>query len=144
MKYETNKYRFDFQQFITIRSFGDIIYNCKINKKEAEKKQNNLFENIVNFNNKSRPKFKKDREEKQNTLDSINALCEGRELILNAFRSGISPMKDKPEKGLKILTPKQMLQRLSIALAQVKAGNTSENVLNKIRKTIYFCIEQKK
>ena len=33
-------------------------------------------------------------------------------------------------KGLKILTPKQMLQRLSIALAQVKAGNNSENLLN--------------
>ena len=29
--------------------------------------------------------------------------------------------------GLKILTPKQMLQRIPIALAQVKAGNTSEN-----------------
>ena len=29
--------------------------------------------------------------------------------------------------GLKILTPKQMLQRFPIALAQVKAGNTSEN-----------------
>ena len=35
--------------------------------------------------------------------------------------------------GLKILTPKQMLQRLPIALAQVKAGNNSENLLNKIR-----------
>ena len=31
---------------------------------------------------------------------------------------------------LKILTPKQMFQRLPIALAQVKAGNISENVLN--------------
>ena len=30
-----------------------------------------------------------------------------------------------------------MLQRLPIALAQVKAGNTSENVLNKIRQVIY-------
>ena len=30
-------------------------------------------------------------------------------------------------KGLKILTRKQMLQRLLIALAQVEAGNTSEN-----------------
>ena len=30
-----------------------------------------------------------------------------------------------------------MLQRLPIALAQVKAGNTSENVLNKIRQIIY-------
>ena len=36
-------------------------------------------------------------------------------------------------KGLKILTPKQMLQRLPIALAQVKARNNSENLLNEIR-----------
>ena len=35
--------------------------------------------------------------------------------------------------NLEILNPKQMLQRLPIGLAQVKAGNTSENVLNKIR-----------
>ena len=34
-------------------------------------------------------------------------------------------------KGLKILTPKQMLQRLPIALAQVKAGNNSESLLNR-------------
>ena len=36
-------------------------------------------------------------------------------------------------KQLKILTLKQMLQILPIALAQVKAGNTSENLLNEIR-----------
>ena len=34
--------------------------------------------------------------------------------------------------GLKILTPKQMLQRLPVALAQVKAGNISENLLNQV------------
>ena len=34
------------------------------------------------------------------------------------------------EKGLKILTPKQMLQKLPIALAQVKTDNTTENLLN--------------
>ena len=49
-----------------------------------------------------------------------------------------NPQKDN---GIKILTPKQMLQRLSIALvqvkAQVKAINTSENVLNKIRQIVY-------
>ena len=39
--------------------------------------------------------------------------------------------------GLKILTPKQMLQRLPIALAQVKAGNNSESLLNEIRQTVY-------
>ena len=40
--------------------------------------------------------------------------------------------------GLKILTPEQMLQRLPIALAQVKAGNNSENLLNEIRQIIYL------
>ena len=39
--------------------------------------------------------------------------------------------------GLKILTPKQMVQRLPIALAQVKAGNNSESLLNEIRQIVY-------
>ena len=38
--------------------------------------------------------------------------------------------------NLKILTPKKILQRLPIAFAQVKAGNTSENVLNEIKQII--------
>ena len=46
-------------------------------------------------------------------------------------------------KGLKILTPKQMLQRLPIALAQVKAGNNSENLLNEIRQIIYSLYQSK-
>ena len=45
--------------------------------------------------------------------------------------------------GLKILTPKQMLQRLPIALAQVKAGNNSENLLNEIRQIIYSLHQSK-
>ena len=40
-------------------------------------------------------------------------------------------------KHIKILTIKQILQRLPIALAQVKAGNTSENLQNEIRQIIY-------
>ena len=52
--------------------------------------------------------------------------------------------KAKYGRGFKILTPKQMLQRLPMALAQVKAGYTSENVLNEIRQIIYFFIEQNK
>ena len=45
--------------------------------------------------------------------------------------------------GPKILTPKQMLQRLPIALAEVKAGNNSENLLNEIRKIIYSLYQSK-
>ena len=36
-----------------------------------------------------------------------------------------------------MLTPKQMFQRLPIALAQVKAGNYSERLLNEIRQIVY-------
>ena len=46
-------------------------------------------------------------------------------------------------KGLKILTPKQMLQRLPISLAQVKAGNNSESLFNKIRKIVYSLYQSK-
>ena len=45
--------------------------------------------------------------------------------------------KAKYGEGLKILTPKEILQRLPIALAQAKAGDTSENFLNEIRQIIY-------
>ena len=38
---------------------------------------------------------------------------------------------------LKILAPEQMLQRLPLALAQVKAGKASNNVLNEIRQIIH-------
>ena len=46
--------------------------------------------------------------------------------------------------GLKILTPKQLLQILPIALAQVKAGNNSENLLNEIRQIVYSLHQSKK
>ena len=46
-------------------------------------------------------------------------------------------------KGLKILTPKQMLQRLPIALAQGKAGNNSQNLLNEIRQIVYSLYQSK-
>ena len=52
--------------------------------------------------------------------------------------------KGKYREGMKILSPKQKLQKLPIVLAQVKAGNTSENLLNKIGQIIYFFIEKKK
>ena len=46
-------------------------------------------------------------------------------------------------KGLKIPTPKQMLQRLPTALAQVKAGNNSKNLLNEIRQIVYSLYQSK-
>ena len=54
--------------------------------------------------------------------------------------SGYKAKLNEIEQGrtrLKILTPKQMLQRLPIALAQVKASNNSEHLLNEIRQIVY-------
>ena len=51
--------------------------------------------------------------------------------------------KTKQETGLNILTSKQMVQRLPIALEQVKAGNNSENLLNEIRQIVYSLYQSK-
>ena len=54
------------------------------------------------------------------------------------------PLKSRlKEQELKILTPKQMVQRLPIALAQVKAGNNSESLLNEIRQIVYSLYQSK-
>ena len=45
--------------------------------------------------------------------------------------------KEQEGTGLKILTPNQMLKRLPIALAQIKAGNNSESLLNEIKQIVY-------
>ena len=45
--------------------------------------------------------------------------------------------------GLKILTPYQMLSRLPITLAQLKAGNNSEKLKKEIKQLLYFCTHQK-
>ena len=49
----------------------------------------------------------------------------------------------KQETGLKILAPKRMLQRIPIALAQIKAGNNSESLLNEIRQIVYSLYQSK-
>ena len=52
--------------------------------------------------------------------------------MLDDYSRIVSEAKYRPKDGqdLKILTPKQMLQKLPTAFAQVKSGNTSENLLN--------------
>ena len=93
-----------------------------------------------------------------NFLKNLGFLFNEKEKVLNAFKGNIFPMKimgdDAREKtsstpskilkrittqgtGIKLRTHKQMLQSLPIALAQVKIGNASKNLLNKTRPTIY-------
>ena len=73
-----------------------------------------------------------------------------REIVLNGFKSKIFLTKstgtgilNTDNSKLKILTSKQMLQRLPIALAQVKAGNNSENLLNGTTQIVYSLYRSK-
>ena len=45
--------------------------------------------------------------------------------------------------GIKILTPNQMLSRLPITLAQLKAGNNSEKLKNEIKQLLYSLYRSK-
>ena len=81
-------------------------------------------------------------EEQKSVLQNIKLLYKSQEdvtRLFNDYSSIVSEAipEEKYGQGLKILTTQQMLQRLLIALAQVKAGNTSGNLLNEIKQIIY-------
>ena len=68
------------------------------------------------------------------------------QICLNELESEESAAEriNQPGKGLKILTPNQMLSRLLITLAQLKAGNNSEKLKNEIRQLLYSLYRSKK
>ena len=85
-------------------------------------------------------------------INNIEKCYSSREEIVNSFRDYIEMLSDakydakKDEtkgKGLKILTHKQMLQRLPIDLTRVKTGNNSESLLNEIRQILYSLYQSK-
>ena len=83
------------------------------------------------------------------TLANINVLFNARNNAINfignfgAMILEVKTLAKQEGTGLKILTSKQMLQRLPIALAQIKAGNNSESLLNKIRQIVYYLYQSK-
>ena len=94
---------------------------------------------------------KKTTEQKE-VINNLEKFYNSREEVINFFRDYIEMLSDvnydarqnKTEgTGLKILTPKQMLQRLPIVLAQVKASNNSESLLNEIRQIVYSLYQSK-
>ena len=90
--------------------------------------------------------------EQRGTISNLEKFYKSREEVINFLRDYIEMLSDanydarknKTEgKGLKILTPKQMLQRLPIALARLKAGNNSKSLLNEIRQIVYSLCQSK-
>ena len=118
----------------------------KISMGKAMEQQHNFYKylNLIRIGKKY--------DNQKRTLANINKFYNARDnaiqfihdygrMILEAKEQAL---KEKFGKGLKILTPNQMLKRLPIALAQIKAGNNSESLLNESDRLFILCIDQKK
>ena len=116
----------------------------EISMKKAIEQQHMSFKylNIIRIGNKI--------DNQKRTLANINMFFNARDnaikfiqdyggMILEAKKQA----KEQEGTGLKILTPNQMLKRLPIALAQVKAGNNSESLLNEIRQIVFSLYRSK-
>ena len=118
-----------FYEYKDSKELFNAIKNNQIKFSEVKNKQNEFLNKLSNI------KIGKKTIEQKETINNLEKFYSSREEVINFFREYIEMLSDanynakqnKTEgKGLKILTPKQMLQRLPIALAQVKAGNNSE------------------
>ena len=111
----------------------------EISMEKAMEQQYNFrkYLNLIRIGNKN--------DNQKRTLANINLFYNARDnaiqfihdygrMILEAREQALI---EQYGKGLKILTPNQMLKRLPIALAQVKAGNNSESLLNEIGQIVY-------
>ena len=144
-----------------------MIYRCKGNTADVKFDE---FDNAFNIINKIQngeirladvknnlEKFKsylgeiekgKKSKDQKNTLYNINMLYKARNKAIKFYDDYslmMSEAKTKATKetGLKILAPKQTLQRLPIALAQVKDGNNLGSLLNEITQIVYSLYQSK-
>ena len=135
-----------FSEYKDSNELFNAIKNNQIKFSEVKNKQNNFLKKL------NEVKIGKKTIKQKETINVLEKFYKSREEVINFFRDYIEMLSDanynarKNEtkgKGLKILTPKQMLQRLPKALAQVKAGNNSESLLNEIRQIVYSLYQSK-
>ena len=116
----------------------------KTSLEEAKEKQKDYY----NYLNTIR-KINKSANQKR-TLANINIFINARDNTIKFIEDYSSMIlkakklaKEQEGTGLQILTPNQMLKRLPIALARIKAGNNSESLLNEIRQILYSLYRSK-
>ena len=135
-----------FYEYMDSKELFNAIKNSRIKFSEVKNKQNEFLNKLNNI------KIGKKTTKQKGVINNITRFYLSREEVINFFRDYVEMLSDAnynakqnetKGKGLKILTPKQMLQRLPIALAQVKAGNNSGNFLNEIRQIVYSLYQSK-
>ena len=145
MLYKSTNKTYNFRSFKTIRTFGNKIRNNVISMTTANIEQANLLNHFEDFIKKTKPLDPMLKTLTEDVLASVLSLLKGREVVYNAFESRIFQKLEESQEGegLKILTPNQMLKILPIALAQIKAGNNSESLLNEIMQIVYSLYRSK-
>ena len=112
-----------------------IIFNS-VNKINDIEKNNKLVNVIISGLKDLKKEIKKMSEEERKT--------EKPDKILKIVEEILRLYKQKQEgQGIKILTPNQMLSRLPVSLAQLKARNNSEKLKNEIRQLLYSLYRSK-
>ena len=109
----------------------------KLYDTKSKNKNNELVELIKNRWSDLKDKIK-EMSEDEKEIEKPNKILKIVEEILEFNK------QNQSGKGLKILTPNQMLSRLPISLAQLKAGNNSEKLKNEIRQLLYSLYRSKK
>ena len=105
----------------------------KTNDKEKNSELVNIFSSGLKDWKEEIKKMSKEEMEIEKPEDIVRVV----EMILDFNKH------NQQGKGLKILTPNQMLSRLPITLAQLKAGNNSEKLKNEIRQSLYSLYHSK-
>ena len=136
-----------FYEYMDSKELFNAIKNIQIKFSEVKNKQNEFLNKLRNI------KIGKKTPEQKEIINDLEKFYNSREEVINYFRDYIEMLSDanynakqkkSKRRGLKILTPKEILQRLPIALAQVKAGNNSESLLNEIRQIVYSLYQSNK
>ena len=102
-----------------------------------DKTKNNELVNMINSGLEDLKEEIKNMSKEEIEIEKPDEIVEIVEMILDFNK------QNQQGKGLKILTPNQMLSRLPIALAQLEAGNNSEKLKNEIRQLLYSLYRSK-
>ena len=125
-----------FKQYFTNYQTASDMYK-KIRETEGERNEDRVYL-IKEVLNRMKKAIKKWPENKK-------FMIEENEKIINIVERILYFNKlDQSRQGLKILTPNQMLIRLPITLAQLKAGNNSKKLKNEIWQLLYSLYRSKK
>ena len=140
-EYVGNTKNVSFYEYKDSTDLLNAIKNVQIKFSDAKNKQDEFLNKLSNIKIGKKTIKQKETITLKSREEVINFFTDYDEMLSDANYD--SKHIEAKGKGLKILIPKQMLQRLPIALAQVNAGNNSESLLNEIRQIVCSVYQSK-